>query len=119
MIAVPNDLVNQQQQYRLCLRIIFQKDQGRVYFGISRIPRRLPLLCRQTFRSRTGSAFDKFIPHMRQVFGKLRTDALAQYHVYIIEQSDDSHKFNRGKLPISVSMARKSDGNHDVFIFTM
>jgi hypothetical protein len=61
----------------------------------------------------------KFIPHMRQFLGKLRTDGLvSDYHVYIIEQSDDSRKFNRGKLlNIGFDLARKSGRNHDVFIF--
>jgi len=66
-----------------------------------------------------ASHLAKFIPHMLQFLGKLKVSGLvSDYHVYIIEQSDDGRKFNRGKLlNIGFDLARKSGRNHDVFIF--
>jgi hypothetical protein len=81
-----------------------------------------------------------FLPHMHQFFAKLKAKKLiSDYHVYIVEQSDDGRKFNRGKLlNIGFDYARKNHittGNsskhkteqtttrrttplkHDVFIF--
>ena len=41
----------------------------------------------------------KFIPYMKQYLGKLvTTNKIQDYHIYIIEQSNDGRKFNRGKL---------------------
>ena len=49
---------------------------------------------------------------------------LVDYHIYIIEQSDDNRKFNRGKLlNIGFDIARKNKcrggkvANYDIFIF--
>lgn len=62
-----------------------------------------------------------FIPHMHAFFAKLKAKKLiADYHVYIVEQSDDGRKFNRGKLlNIGFDYARKHGGKpkHDVFIY--
>jgi len=61
----------------------------------------------------------KFIPYMNEFMGKLQSDgSVSDYHIYIINQSDDKRKFNRGKLlNIGYDMAKKSKRGHDVFIF--
>lgn len=60
----------------------------------------------------------KFIPHMHQFFKKLlKKNLVSNYHVYIVEQSNDGRKFNRGKLlNIGFDYARKQN-MHDVFIY--
>jgi hypothetical protein len=61
----------------------------------------------------------KFVPHMHEFLGDLkRQRKISDYHIYIVEQSDDGRKFNRGKLlNIGFEVARKSGRSHDVFIF--
>jgi hypothetical protein len=64
----------------------------------------------------------QFVPHMIRFLGKLKKqNQIADFHIYIIEQSDDQRKFNRGKLlNIGFDIARKRKGMkhpHDVFIF--
>jgi len=61
----------------------------------------------------------RFVPHMIQFLSKLKAKGLvSNFHVYIVEQSDDGRKFNRGKLlNIGFDLARKSPKKHDVFIF--
>lgn len=61
----------------------------------------------------------KFIPHMIQFLGKLQKQSkVSDYHIYIVEQSNDGRKFNRGKLlNIGFDYAKKKGKNHDVFIF--
>ena len=62
----------------------------------------------------------KFIPHMNQFLSKLvKQQKVSDYHIYIVEQSNDGRKFNRGKLlNIGFDLARKNkDHRHDVFIF--
>jgi hypothetical protein len=77
----------------------------------------------------------QFVPFMLQFLSKqLSKQTIIDYHIYIIEQSNDARKFNRGKLlNIGFDVARKnrarrksktdpdSDDNkmfdHDVFIF--
>jgi len=61
----------------------------------------------------------QFVPWMHQFFDKLQRKGLVSgYHVYIINQSDDGRKFNRGKLlNIGFDLATKSGRKHDVFIF--
>jgi len=62
----------------------------------------------------------KFVPHMNQFLSKLkRRGLLSNYHIYIVEQSNDGRKFNRGKLlNIGFDFAKKQKGrNHDVYIF--
>jgi hypothetical protein len=61
----------------------------------------------------------KFVPHMHKFLGDLQKQKkCSDYHIYIVEQSDDGRKFNRGKLlNIGFDVARKSGRNHDVFIF--
>mmetsp|Transcript_2610 Transcript_2610/g.3483 ORF Transcript_2610/g.3483 Transcript_2610/m.3483 type:complete len:384 (-) Transcript_2610:369-1520(-) len=71
----------------------------------------------------------QFVPHMHEFFTKLKERGLvSDYHIYIVEQSNDERKFNRGKLlNIGFDMASKqhtkpdSKGRrnppHDVFIF--
>ena len=64
-----------------------------------------------------ASHLARFVPHMHQFFAKVGNKVTC-HHVYIIEQSDDGRKFNRGKLlNIGFDLARKSGRNHDVFIF--
>jgi hypothetical protein len=60
-----------------------------------------------------------FVPHMIQFLKQLkRQSKVSDYHIYIIEQSDDQRKFNRGKLlNIGFDLAKKSKRKHDVFIF--
>jgi len=73
----------------------------------------------------------QFIPHLHQFLQKqMKKGTLIDYHIYIVEQSNDGRKFNRGKLlNIGFDIARKnkcrsSNGNngnpvakHDIFIF--
>lgn len=63
----------------------------------------------------------KFVPHMHKFLGRLMEQKLvSDYGIYIIDQSDDGRKFNRGKLlNIGFELARKSKRRkpHDVFIF--
>jgi hypothetical protein len=64
----------------------------------------------------------QFVPHMIRFLGKLKKEhQIADFHIYIVEQSDDQRKFNRGKLlNIGFDIARKRKGMkhpHDVFIF--
>ena len=61
----------------------------------------------------------QFTPWMHQFFDKLQRKGLvSDYHLYIINQSDDGRKFNRGKLlNIGFDLATKSGRKHDVFIF--
>jgi hypothetical protein len=61
----------------------------------------------------------QFVPHMHQFFAKLQRKGLVSgYHVYIVDQSSDGRKFNRGKLlNIGFDMAVKSGRKHDVFVF--
>ena len=41
----------------------------------------------------------QFVPHMKQFLsGLVDAHKIGDYHIYIIEQSDDNRKFNRGKL---------------------
>lgn len=56
----------------------------------------------------------QFVPHMT---GFLKTsDAISTFHIYIVEQSSDGYKFNRGKLlNIGFDIAKKK--KHDIFIF--
>lgn len=60
-----------------------------------------------------------FVPHMIQFLGKCQKRGLvSNFHIYIVEQSNDGLKFNRGKLlNIGFDIARKSKKKHDVFIF--
>mgnify|MGYP003865582359 CR=1 FL=1 len=59
-----------------------------------------------------------FVPHMLQFLSK-QNDKLLDYHIYVIEQSDDGRKFNRGKLlNIGFQIAsRTREKAHDVFVF--
>jgi hypothetical protein len=67
----------------------------------------------------------QFVPHMTKLLNKLVKDGrLSNYHIYIVEQSNDGRKFNRGKLlNIGFDLARKNTNKlgvalaHDVFIF--
>lgn len=65
----------------------------------------------------------QFVPHMKKFMQSL-VDAgrIADYHVYIIEQSDDGRKFNRGKLlnigfDFAIKRSEKHPPRHNVFIF--
>lgn len=62
---------------------------------------------------------NRFVPHMHEFLGKLKREGrISDYHIYIVEQSNDGRKFNRGKLlNIGFDVARKSGRKHDVFIF--
>lgn len=67
----------------------------------------------------------QFVPYMQEFLQKqVQKGTLIDYHIYIVEQSNDNRKFNRGKLlNIGFDIARKnkcrnpSDPKHDVFIF--
>jgi hypothetical protein len=62
----------------------------------------------------------QFVPYMHTFCNKIKrnTGLISDYHIYIIEQSNDGRKFNRGKLlNIGFDMACKSGRKHDVFIF--
>lgn len=62
----------------------------------------------------------KFVPHMVSFLKDLQKNQrrISGFHIYIIDQSDDQRKFNRGKLlNIGFDLARKSGNKHDVFIF--
>lgn len=63
----------------------------------------------------------KFVPHMVKFLTKLKNlGSVSDFHVYVVEQSADDRKFNRGKLlNIGFDLARHkfSSRKHDVFIF--
>jgi len=66
----------------------------------------------------------QFVPHMIQFLTALQQrttskKSISDFHVYIVEQSDDGRKFNRGKLlNIGFDYAKKQrHAHHDVFIF--
>jgi len=69
----------------------------------------------------------KFVPHMIEFLGNLqhKEKTISDFHIYIVEQSDDQRKFNRGKLlNIGFDLARKhkrgtnnNNTKHDVFVF--
>eukprot|EP00532_Pseudo-nitzschia_australis_P017523 CAMPEP_0168269784 /NCGR_PEP_ID=MMETSP0141_2-20121125/14529_1 /TAXON_ID=44445 /ORGANISM="Pseudo-nitzschia australis, Strain 10249 10 AB" /LENGTH=332 /DNA_ID=CAMNT_0008210487 /DNA_START=547 /DNA_END=1547 /DNA_ORIENTATION=+ len=66
-----------------------------------------------------------FVPHMIKFLGNLQTKErrISDFRIYIVEQSDDGRKFNRGKLlNIGFDVApqkhkSKNGQKHDVFIF--
>ena len=66
---------------------------------------------------------NQFIPHMKQFLGKLvKQGKIEDYHIYIIEQSNDERKFNRGKLlnigfDYAIKRSEKHPPRHNVFIF--
>eukprot|EP00565_Helicotheca_tamesis_P005593 CAMPEP_0185742010 /NCGR_PEP_ID=MMETSP1171-20130828/39257_1 /TAXON_ID=374046 /ORGANISM="Helicotheca tamensis, Strain CCMP826" /LENGTH=377 /DNA_ID=CAMNT_0028414007 /DNA_START=25 /DNA_END=1155 /DNA_ORIENTATION=- len=70
-----------------------------------------------------ASHLHQFLPHMHKFLTKLlHQKKILDYHIYIIEQSNDNRKFNRGKLlNIGFDLARKNNKNlkspHDIFIF--
>ena len=65
----------------------------------------------------------QFIPHMKSFLGNLvASNRIRDYHIYIIEQSDDERKFNRGKLlnigfDFALKRSEKHPPKHNVFIF--
>jgi hypothetical protein len=62
----------------------------------------------------------QFVPHMISFLTKLvKARKVSDFHIYIVEQSDDGRKFNRGKLlNIGFDIAKnKRQQKHDVFIF--
>jgi N-terminal region of glycosyl transferase group 7/WW domain/N-terminal domain of galactosyltransferase len=64
----------------------------------------------------------KFIPHMISFLNRCKKElqCISDYHIYIIEQSDDQRKFNRGKLlniGFDIARTKFAKRNHDVFIF--
>ena len=79
---------------------------------------------------RRAAHMAQFVPHMIQFLTKLQTARkVSDFHIYIVEQSNDGRKFNRGKLlNIGFDWARrkqqqqqkqkqKQKQQHDVFIF--
>ena len=66
---------------------------------------------------------NQFIPHMKKFLNNLvNTNKISSYHIYIIEQSDDKRKFNRGKLlnigfDFAIKRSEKHPPRHNVFIF--
>eukprot|EP00985_Skeletonema_marinoi_P020034 scaffold11714_cov123-Skeletonema_marinoi.AAC.2 len=65
----------------------------------------------------------KFIPYMKQYLTNLiTTHKIQDYHIYIIEQSNDQRKFNRGKLlnigfDYALKRSVKHPPKHTIFIF--
>eukprot|EP00569_Conticribra_weissflogii_P009854 CAMPEP_0171372014 /NCGR_PEP_ID=MMETSP0879-20121228/9018_1 /TAXON_ID=67004 /ORGANISM="Thalassiosira weissflogii, Strain CCMP1336" /LENGTH=333 /DNA_ID=CAMNT_0011880699 /DNA_START=86 /DNA_END=1084 /DNA_ORIENTATION=+ len=65
----------------------------------------------------------KFTPHMKQFLSNLKSqNKIQDYHIYIIEQSDDQRKFNRGKLlnigfDYALQRSTRHPPKHNVFIF--
>ncbi|GBG30380.1 Beta-1,4-galactosyltransferase 4 [Hondaea fermentalgiana] len=62
---------------------------------------------------------DKFVPHMHQFLSDNKE--IASFHIFIVEQSDDGRKFNRGKL-LNIGFKIAADPDHedgpfDSFIF--
>jgi N-terminal region of glycosyl transferase group 7/N-terminal domain of galactosyltransferase/WW domain len=72
---------------------------------------------------RRAAHLQTFLPQMHKFLSNLQSKRrISDYHIYIVEQSDDGRKFNRGKLlNIGFECARKNKQNlrapHDVFIF--
>ena len=71
-----------------------------------------------------GVSFDIFAPLYMKGFMRNLVDAhkIADYHIYIIEQSDDQRKFNRGKLlnigfDFALKRSEKHPPRHNIFIF--
>ena len=66
---------------------------------------------------------NQFIPHMKKFLSNLvDTNKISDYHIYVIEQSDDKRKFNRGKLlnigfDFAIKRSEKHPPRHNVFIF--
>lgn len=63
---------------------------------------------------------NKFISHMTEFIGKL--DEVLSYHIFVIEQSDDNRKFNKGKLyncgfKIALRFAQKKSSVENKFEF--
>ncbi|KAL3773416.1 hypothetical protein ACHAWO_004861 [Cyclotella atomus] len=65
----------------------------------------------------------KFVPHMKSFLGDMVSKNMIQdYHLYIIEQSNDQRKFNRGKLlnigfDYALKKSAKNPPKHNIFIF--
>jgi len=61
----------------------------------------------------------RFLPHMTNFMSKqMAAGTVKDFHIYIIEQSSDGRKFNRGKLlNIGFELAKRTGAHHDVFIF--
>lgn len=64
----------------------------------------------------------KFVPHMISFLNRCKRELqyISDYHIYIIEQSNDQRKFNRGKLlniGFDIARTKFAKRNHDVFIF--
>jgi len=58
----------------------------------------------------------QFCPHMVEFLGK--QTAISEFQVFIVEQSDDNRKFNRGKLlNIGFDIARNHSTAFDVFVY--
>ncbi|CAK9013390.1 4-GalTase 1) (Beta4Gal-T1) (b4Gal-T1) (Beta-N-acetylglucosaminyl-glycolipid beta-1 [Durusdinium trenchii] len=59
---------------------------------------------------------DKFVPHMSKYLAGI--PGIAEFHVFVVEQSDDKRKFNRGKLlNIGFQLARQDPREFDAFVF--
>ena len=65
----------------------------------------------------------QFVPHIKSFLNDMVSKNMIQdYHVYIVEQSNDQRKFNRGKLlnigfDFSLKRSIKHPPKHDIFIF--
>jgi hypothetical protein len=65
----------------------------------------------------------QFVPHMKYFLdGLVASRKIQDYHIYIIEQSDDRRKFNRGKLlnigfDFALKRSEKHPPRHNLFIF--
>lgn len=56
----------------------------------------------------------QFVPHMIKFLGD--NAGIEKYHIYIIEQSDDGRKFNRGKL-LNIGYVIARDEGYSSFVF--
>ena len=66
---------------------------------------------------------EKFVPHMKLFLeGLVSSGRIRDYHIYVIEQTDDGRKFNRGKLlnigfDFALKRSEKHPPRHNVFVF--
>jgi hypothetical protein len=62
---------------------------------------------------------ERFVPHMVQFLEKcVSHKRIKDYYIYVIEQTDDGKKFNRGMLMnVGFEYSNNAGRNHDIFIF--
>lgn len=92
---------------RLYRTLVFQKGVGRKVAII--VPFR-----DQHMEQKRSSHLSQFIPYMCSFMAR----TLVPFHIYIIEQSNDGKKFNRGKLlNVGYEIARQKGEDASAFIF--